>query len=344
MELDGRKVRILHAIIDEYILSAAPVGSKTLSALSELGVSSATIRNEMAWLEELGYLLSPHTSAGRIPSEKAYRLYVDSMLGRSRLSAAELSLLKNYCKMRVHGVEDVMKETARALSELTQFAAVVLLPETAGNRLRHLQLVPLSVGSAMLITVTDAGTAHSAVIRVPEDMDTEELERISRLITRRYADCTLHTIAERMVVELGETLKERRGFLNSLLRAMERSTAPGAHLVEMSGATKLLQYPEYRDASRAKNFLALAEDKNELYTLLKHAGEMEFTITIGAENDADALSDCSVVTAGYRLGGLTGAIGVIGPTRMPYGKVLTVLDYMRAGLGEVLTHFITEKE
>jgi heat-inducible transcriptional repressor len=222
---------------------------------------------------------------------------------------------------------------------------VVLLPETTGNRLRHVQLVPLSIGSAMLIAVTDAGTAHSAVIRIPDDMDTDELEAISRLITKRYADCTIHTVAERLVVELGELLHERRGFLTSLLRALERSTAPGGHLVELSGATNLLQYPEYRDAGRAKNFLTLTENKKELYSLLRRAEDMEFTITIGAENDADALADCSVVTARYRLGdSMTGAIGVIGPTRMPYGKVITVLEYMRAGLGEVLTHFISERE
>ena len=344
MDMDQRKLHILRAIVDEYILSAVPVGSKSLSNHHEFQLSSATIRNEMAGLEGLGYLEQPHTSAGRIPSDKAYRLYVDSMLRRARLSAREMAVLQRYCGMRVSGVEAVMKETARSLSEITNYTAIVLMPEMSESRLRHVQLVPLAQGSALVVAVTDAGVARDAVIRIPDDMSVEELEHISRMITQRYYNCTVSTVAERMVVELGEILGGRKSFLESLTGTIDRSAASGAHLVELSGATNILRYPEYRDAEKAKSFLAAVESKNTLYELLKKASEMEFTITIGGENESDALRDCSVVTASYRLGDLAlGTFGIIGPTRMHYDKVLTILEYMRASLGEVLTG-LQEKE
>ncbi|MCL2695154.1 MAG: heat-inducible transcriptional repressor HrcA [Clostridiales bacterium] len=336
--MDNRKLRILRAIIDEYILSAVPVGSKSLSRNTDFALSSATIRNEMAGLEGLGYLEQPHTSAGRVPSDKAYRLYVDSMLQRAKLTERELAVLQRYCGVRVSSVEEVMRETARSLSEITNYTAIVLMPEMSESRLRHLQLVPLAQGSALAVAVTDAGVAREAVIRIPPDMSVEELEQISRMITQRYYNRTISTVAERLVVEIGEILRERKSFLQSLTGTIDRSAASGTHLVELSGATNILHYPEYRDVQKAKSFLAAVENKDTLYDLLKQASGMEFTITIGSENKAETLRDCSVVTASYKLGDLAlGTFGIIGPTRMQYGKVLTILEYMRASLGEVLT-------
>ena len=177
MELDPRKLGILKAIIDEYILSASPIGSRAISKLEGFSLSSATIRNEMADLEELGYLEQPHTSAGRIPSDKAYRLYVDQMMQKAALSEDEIKIIRSHMGAKLDEVESVMKQTAQALSMVTHYTAIVLSPMLAANRLRHIQLVPLREGRALVVIVTSAGFSQDAVIRVPEGMDSYELDR-----------------------------------------------------------------------------------------------------------------------------------------------------------------------
>lgn len=344
MELDSRKLSILHAIIDEYILSASPVGSKSISKSGDIHLSSATIRNEMSDLEELGYLAQPHTSAGRVPSDKAYRLYVDNMLQRAKLSDGEIRLMRSYCQERINGVQSVMRETAKALSSITHYTAMVLMPEMDMNRLKHLQLVPLKEGNALVVVVTDAGVATDAVIRIPPDMRADELERISRQITQRYYNCRMTTVGSNIAKELGDVLESRRRFLTELIGTIQRSTSPGAHLVELSGASNMLRLPEYSNMNKAMHFLNAVEGKDTLYKLLKRASVMEFTVTIGQENEIDALQDCSVVTASYRIGDTPfGTFGVIGPTRMQYGKVISAMELMRKSLSEVLCDMLEEE-
>lgn len=344
MELDQRKLRILRAVIDEYILSANPVGSKVLSQSSDINLSAATIRNEMANLEDLGYLAQPHTSAGRIPSDKAYRLYVDKMLSKARLSDDEMRAIKSYCGKRIDGIQSVMKETARALSEITHYTAMVLMPEMATNRLRHIQLVPLAEGRALLVVITDAGVAKDSVIHIPNDMTVSELEQISRKITQRFYNCRMTTVSNRIMTELGLEIENRRDFLDELTDSIQRSTKSGAHSVELFGTTNMLYYPEYSDVNKAKNFLSAVEGKDALYNMLKKASIMEFTVTIGKENELDELQDCSVVTATYKINDVSvGSFGIIGPTRMDYGRVLSVLECMRLSLGHVLSNLLEEE-
>ncbi len=345
MELDARKLGILKAIIDEYITSAAPVGSRAISKREGVNLSSATIRNEMADLEELGYLEQPHTSAGRIPSDKAYRLYVDRMMQRAQLTPQEIKLMRAHFTSRVDEIESIFKQTAQALSSVTQYAAMVLPPLLSANRLKHIQLVPLREGRALTIIVTDAGFARDAVIRVPDDMGADELERISRMLNERYRDCRLDTVAERIVSDMGEELYARREFLNTMVETIEHKMEPAARAVELSGATNMLHYPEYSDIDKAKGFLAAVEGRDYLYGILKKASRLEFTVTIGGENDDAQLKDCSVVTATYRVGDSPmGTFGVIGPTRMHYAKVMSVLDFMRQCMGELLVNALDEKK
>ena len=343
MELDQRKMQILKAIIDEYILSASPVGSRSISRRDGFNLSSATIRNEMANLEELGYLEQPHTSAGRIPSDKAYRLYVDSIMKRAQLSPDEIKVIRAHFTSRLDEVDGIMKQTAQALSAVTQYTAMVLPPMLSANRLRHLQIVPLTEGRALIVVVTDAGFAKDAIIRVPDDITPDEFERISHLMTEKFYDCRMDTISERVNQEMSDELYRRREFLASMLDSVERGLSPSARSLEFSGATNMLTYPEYADMNKAKNFLAAVEGRDALYTLLKKASSVEFSVTIGNENEHDELKDCSVVTATYRVGDhALGSFGVIGPTRMQYGKVISVLEFMRRSLGEILTNYIEE--
>ncbi len=343
MELDVRKMQILKAIIDEYVMSASPVGSRAISKCEGFNLSSATIRNEMADLEELGYLDQPHTSAGRIPSDKAYRLYVDHIMRRAELSTEEITSIRAHLSTRCDAVETVIKQAAQALSDATRYTAVVLPPMLVKNRLRHIQLVPLREGRALMVVVTDAGFARDAIIRIPNDMTSDELERVSRMLTERYRDCRMDTIAERIPKEMGRELYERREFLNTMVEAVERQITTESHDVEFSGAMNMLHYPEYSDVNKAKTFLAAVEARDSMYNMLRRASKVEFTITIGNENENEMLRDCSVVTATYRLGDdPIGTFGVIGPTRMQYSKVMSVMEYMRLSLQELLKNFIEE--
>ena len=343
MELDQRKLQILRAIIDEYILSASPVGSKTISRSAELNWSPATIRNEMADLEALGYLAHPHTSAGRIPSDKAYRLYVDRMLESAALSDTEMQVLKSYYRDRIDGIESVLHSTAEALSAITHYTAVVMMPDMAANRLRHLQLVPLAEGKALSVVVTDAGVARDAVIDIPRDMTPDELESLSRTITQRCYNCRMTTVADVMTKEIGAELHSRGDFLKTLLTRLSESQS-GSNMVAFSGARNMLQYPEYSDVGKAKSFLATVEERDSIYKMLKKASDMEFTITIGSENEQEGLQDCSVVTATYRVNDVPfGTFGIIGPTRMDYNRVISVLQGVQKNLSAILQSIFKEE-
>ncbi len=344
MDLDARKICILKAIIDEYIVSASPVGSRAISKRDGFNLSSATIRNEMADLEELGYLEQPHTSAGRIPSDKAYRLYVNQMMHKAALSSAEIRLIKKHMTAKLDEVETVMKQTAQALSAVTHYTAMIMPPMLAANRLRHIQIVPLQTGRALLVIVTSAGFAKDAVIRVPEEIDSIELARISRMLTRRFSDCRLDRLGEMISQEMDGELYERRVFLNSMIETIEHKIEPEDQNVQLSGANNMLHYPEYSDVNKAKMFLAAVEGRTTLYELLKRASRLEFSVTIGGENEDEMLKDCSIVTATYKVGDEPmGSFGIIGPTRMHYGKVISVLEYMRKCVSEMLTSEIDGK-
>ncbi|MCE5189645.1 MAG: heat-inducible transcriptional repressor HrcA [Eubacteriales bacterium] len=339
MELDARKLGILKAIIDEYILSASPIGSRSISKLEGFSLSSATIRNEMADLEELGYLEQPHTSAGRIPSDKAYRLYVDQMMQKASLSEDEIKIIRAHMGAKIDEVEAVMKQTAQALSLVTHYTAIVMSPMLAANRLRHIQLVPLREGRALVVIVTSAGFSQDAVIRIPEGMDSYELERISRMLTEHFCDCRMDQIGDSMLREMGGELKERKAFLNSIVEAIDRKIEPESQNVQLSGATNMLHFPEYSDVNKAKTFLAAVEGRSMIYDLLKRASKLEFSITIGNENEDETFKDCSIVTATYRVGDEPmGSFGIIGPTRMQYGKVISVLEFMRRSLSDILSN------
>ena len=343
MELDARKIKILQTIIDEYVLSAAPVGSRSISRNPEFNLSSATIRNEMADLEEMGFLQQPHTSAGRIPSDKAYRLYVDSIMNRAQLSTDEIKNIRSHFNNKISEINDVLKQTARALSSITQYTAIVLPPEIENDTLRHIQLVPLTPGKALLVVVTSTGFAKDAVIRIPADMGTTQLEKISHLMTDRLYGIKMENIVESIRAELEDELYDKKDFLASLLETIERKITPVTHTVELAGAGNILHYPEYSDLGKVQNFLMAVEGRETLYGMLKKASNMEFTITIGQENEHEELKDCSVVTATYRIGDMPmGTFGIIGPTRMNYSRVISILEYMRKGFGEILSNYIDE--
>lgn len=343
MELDARKLKILQAIIDDYILTAAPVGSRTISKRSDINLSSATIRNEMSDLEELGFLDQPHTSAGRIPSEKAYRLYVNSIMRHAHLTNDEISHIKSHFTKRLDEVEAVMKQTAYALSDVTRYTSMVLAPGFSSARLKHLQLVPVAEGKALAVIVTDAGLFKDTLIRIPDNIGPAELEQLSRVLTMRLKNRRLDEAGKLMTTDLMGDFRGHRIFLNAITDVLTKSIKPSERSLELSGATNILNYPEYSDMDKAKGFFTALESRDLLYRMLANAVKMEFTITIGSENEDVNMRDCSVVTVSYKLGDEPlGSLGVIGPTRMNYAKTLAILNYFGKSISEIITDLIEE--
>jgi len=337
MPMDARKFRILQAIIDDYILTAIPVGSRTISKKYEMGLSSATIRNEMSDLEELGYLDQPHVSAGRIPSAKAYRLYVDQLLQSGVLRSDDAASVKNHFGSRARQMEDVISRAAQVLSGMTNYTALVMSPKGRELHIRTLQLVPVSSTSALLVIVTDGGIMRDTVIRVGSDLDSDALYAISRMLTEKLNG---RTISEALHMLQGVTEQNPRGRqvldgVVGFLDAVDGDTTKAK--LALGGTSNILNFPEYSDVEKAKGFLSVLETKDKLIQLLENQGEMAFTVRIGPETGIPELKDCSLVTATYHLSDNThGTIGVIGPTRMQYGRVLSILNAMGQQLSDLL--------
>ncbi len=338
MVLDERKYMILKAIIDDYIITAMPVGSRTVSRKKGVGFSPATIRNEMSDLEELGYLAQPHTSAGRVPSDKAYRLYVDSLLNSEELTVEEKKRIEDYIARRSGQVEDVIRAAADILADATQYTSVVVAPRIQSLRIKRVQMVPVDENTALMIVVTSAGIIKDALISIPPDMSSENLYSISEMLTRELKDHTLNEVRQ-IFARVFRDMSMNRRLLGGVMKVMEEKLVENApEDIVIGGTTKLLNYPEYSDIEKAKNFLALFENKDRLAGMLKRAGGMEITIRIGRENEIEALQNCSLVTATYRVGNnASGTLGVIGPTRMNYRRVVSMMEYM----GEVISKMLS---
>ena len=334
--MDDRKFRILQAIIDDYILTAVPVGSRTISKKYDMGLSSATIRNEMSDLEELGYLDQPHVSAGRIPSAKAYRLYVDQLLQSGLLRSDEPAAVRAHFAGRTRQMEDVIDHAAQVLSSLTNYTAVILPPSGPQPHIRNLQLVPVSDDSALVVIVTDSGIVRDTVVHVSRHLDADTLYAISRTLTQALAGHTLQEALE-LMPKINDRLRDNESLLEGLSGYFRESVGhkPHAH-VAIGGTSNMLNYPEYSDMEKARSFLTLMETRDKLASIIAQQGNVAFTVRIGPETGVPEMSDCSIVTATYSThSGHQGTIGVIGPTRMQYSRVLSILGSMGQQLSEM---------
>ena len=337
MRLDDRKFLILQAIIDDYITTAVPVGSRTISRKNGVGFSPATIRNEMSDLEELGYLAQPHTSAGRVPSAKAYRLYVDELMKRREVSPEEARRIQDHLDKRASQVEDVIREAAQVLSDVTQYTAVVAAPTLNTTRVKRIQFVPVTDTSALMIVVTSAGLVKDTLIRVPSGLTPDHLYGISKMLTEQLQGRQLCEVREKLS-DMYEGLSEHRQLMADVLDELDKQLGGVRVPLAVGGRSNLLSYPEYSDVDKARSFLAALESRDKIYPLLQQTGGVEFTVRIGPEIDMPEFSDCSVVTATYRVGDNTaGTMGIIGPTRMDYARVVSVMNYMGKAISKLLS-------
>lgn len=337
--LTDRQMLILQAIVDSYIQSAEPVGSRSLSKKEDINYSAATIRNDMADLEELGYLEKTHTSSGRIPSEKGYRHYVDHLLLPHRLSEEELQNMKALFTKNIVEAEQIIKESATILSELTSYASIVLGPEIFESKLKQVQIIPLSEKRAVAILVTNTGHVENHTVTMPPTLNSSDVEKIVNILNERLIGIPLYQLEEAIQKEVAGVLKQHiKSYKDAILFAEETLQKTRQEKVFYGGKSNLLIQPEFRDINKVKGLLEVFEEDETILDLLKPEGD-GLTIRIGQENTNEAFEDCTVISATYSYQGKpVGTVGIVGPTRMEYRRVIGIVEYLSKGISRALTN------
>lgn len=337
VELDERKLKILHAIIQTYLQTGEPVGSRTISKYSDLKLSSATIRNEMSDLEEMGYIIQPHTSAGRIPSDKGYRLYVDHLMQEKDREVTEL---KELMIQRTDKMEQVLKQMAKVLASNTNYAAMVSAPQYHQNKLKFIQLSQVDASQILAVIVAEGNVIRNKLIPVSEELDAESILKLNILLNTMLNGKTIAEINLQMI----SSMKEQAGIHSNIISDVVDAVAEAIHSDEgmeiyTGGATNIFRYPELSDNGKASELIQTLEEKQmlaELVTETLNKEEKGIQVYIGNETPIQSMKDCSVVTATYEIGqGLTGTIGIIGPKRMDYENVMSTLKTLMDQLDDV---------
>lgn len=333
--LDGRKKKILKAIIQTYLETGEPVGSRTISKFSDLNLSSATIRNEMSDLEEMGYILQPHTSAGRIPSDKGYRLYVDALMAEKDKEIADI---KELMIEKTDKMEKVLKQVVKTLAQDTQYATLISAPTFSSDRLKFIQLSRLNSLQLVVVVVTAANRIRNEIIDLEEQMSDDTIFKLNFLLNNTLNGIPAAEINLGMIAQLREQAGQYGKVVGSVLDAVANVIQVDEDLeIYTSGATNIFKYPELSDSSKASEFISTFEEKQQLVDLVKETmADEESTgiqVYIGDEAPIKTMKDCSVVTATYELGeGIRGTIGIVGPKRMDYENVVDSLKVLRAQL------------
>lgn len=336
--LNERKKKILQIIIEDYISSAEPVGSRTIARRYDLGLSPATIRNEMSDLELLGYLEQPHTSAGRIPSAQAYRFYVDALIEPGTLTDNDMALIDGWYNERRRNIDDIFQSTAKILSRMTQNVSMVLTNQQTIANFCYLKFLPLDSQHAILCIVADDGSIDTNVVDIPLGMSSEEMDYLAGKMSKLLEDRNLSDISVEILQNVHTDVVEDKLIFSSLLQAVRKMTGRRQEQKVFLGGTKqLLNQPEFRDVERVRNLLGILEEEKVLKDLLQGGEDSGLKVTIGSENKFTGIQDCSMVQATYRLNGqIVGTMAVLGPTRMEYGKVISVMDYLHKYLKTIL--------
>ena len=337
--LSDRKKKILKAIIKTYMETGEPVGSRTISKYTDLNVSSATIRNEMSDLTDLGYIVQPHTSAGRIPSDKGYRLYVDELMKEKELEVAEL---RELVLEKTDKMEKVLKQAAKLLASNTNYATMISVPQYSGSRLKFIQLSRVSELQLVAVVVCENNVIRNQIINLHEEMDDETILKLNLLLNTNLNGLPIQDINLGMIARLKEQAGIHSGVVATVLDAVAATIHVDEEDMEIytSGATNLLKYPELSDKSKATELISTFEEKQQLADLVKErladTDNTGIQVYIGDESPIKTMKDCSVVTATYELGeGMTGTIGIIGPKRMDYENVVDNLKTLKVELDKI---------
>lgn len=353
MELDDRKVKILKAIIKNYLETGEPVGSRTISKYADLKLSSATIRNEMADLEELGYIVQPHTSAGRIPTDKGYRFYVDDMMSQKETELVnreqvvtdrekEVESMQGILSQKVDKVEELLQNVAKVLAKDTNYATMVSAPQVKGNKLKFVQLSQLETNKILAVIVMEGNIIRNKVITVSEDLSQENLLKLNILLNTSLTGLSLQEMNLSIVSKMENQAGEHMQLVKEVVDAIVETISGEDNLkIYTSGATNIFKYPELSDSTKASELIYALEEKQSLTDFVKDTESDDsdntgIQVYIGNEAPVESMKDCSVVTATYELqDGMRGTIGIIGPKRMDYDKVVEKLKTIQNQLDDV---------
>lgn len=337
--LDERKIKILDAIIRTYLETGEPVGSRTISKYTDLNLSSATIRNEMSDLEELGYILQPHTSAGRIPSDKGYRFYVDHLL---EMKDKEISDMKEFVIEHTGKMERVLKQVAKMLAQNTNYATMVSSPKYSGNKVKFIQLSQLDGNQLLAVIVMEANVVKNKIIPLTESLDGETLLKLNLLLNTTLNGLSIPEINLGTISKMKEQAGSYSDIVGVVLDAVAETISQEEMEIYTSGATNIFKYPELSDSRKASELIYTLEEKQQLKTLvsdsLSNESETGIQVYIGNESPIQTMKDCSVVTATYELSeGVKGTVGIIGPKRMDYERVMDSLKELKTQLDGIFS-------
>ena len=337
-ELNERKLKILKAVIQNYLETGEPVGSRTISKYTDLNLSSATIRNEMADLEELGYIVQPHTSAGRIPSDKGYRLYVDMLMQDKEQEVTEM---KEQMLEKADKMDQLLKQAARVLANSTNYATMVSAPVSTKNKLKFIQLSQVDEEQLIAVIVLEGNIVKNQILRVDRMLDNETLLKLNMLLNTTLNGMSIDQITLGLIAKLKEQAGIHSGVISDVLDTVANAIQLDQDMeIYTSGATNIFRYPELSDKQSAQEIISAFEEKQQLSELVTQTLSNDnrgIQVYIGNETPVQNMKDCSVVTATYELGeGMQGTIGIVGPKRMDYEHVMDTLKTMQTELDTIL--------
>ncbi|GAB0168565.1 heat-inducible transcriptional repressor HrcA [Lysinibacillus sp. CTST325] len=336
--LTNRQLQILQAIVDDFIMFAQPVGSRQISKKKEITFSPATIRNEMADLEELGFLEKTHTSSGRVPSEKGYRFYVDHLLNPQGINSRDIQQIQSIFNDRLVEVEHIIRKSANILSELTSYTSILLGPDVQRHRVKRFSIVPLSIDTAVAIIVTNNGHVENRMFSLPPNFTASDLEKMVNILNERLVGVSLEDIHKKLEAEVLTVLQQHVRSADDFIHALVTATMHNSESkIFYGGKTNMFNQPEFHDLNKVRMILDLMETTSQVQSLF-HPNESGIQIRIGSENKQLEMENCSVITTTYSIGeDQQGAIAIIGPTRMDYKRVVALLDVIRMDLTQAFT-------
>lgn len=341
MELDERKMKILKAIISNYLETGEPVGSRTISKYTDLNLSSATIRNEMADLEELGLIVQPHTSAGRIPSDRGYRIYVDDMMKEKeshlKKKEEEVDTMKELLIEKVDKVENLLKSMAKTLANNTNYATMITGPQSHKNKMKFIQLSQVEKNKILCVMVLEGNIIKNKIVDVDGIIDNETILKLNILLNSSLNGLSLDEISLSIISKMNAQAGKHQGLISTILDAVAEVIGAEDDLeIYTSGATNIFKYPELSDTDNASKLISTFEEKQLLTSLLPANENTGIQVYIGDETPVQTMKDCSVITATYELeDGIKGTIGIIGPKRMDYEKALEAISSVKEKLKSV---------
>ena len=338
MRLTERQLKIFQAIVDDFIQTAQPVGSRTLSRKYNLGVSSATIRNEMSDLEELGFIEQLYTSSGRIPSDEGYRLYVDNLMRLYKMANIQKKSIRDQLVSRMLESEEIIRHASKILSQMSDLTSFILTPDFKASRLRNLKIIRLSETRALLVLVSESGIVKDLVIKT-NNLSQEELDKISNMLKSRLKGKDANRLDREKILAIESGFENHLSFVDNLIESIGmHMNSNYASRIYLSGISNVLHTPEFSDVEKAKCILDALDQKDKLSIVLSEDLEKDMSVRIGKENQWDEIKECSLVTATYKFNGrVIGKIGVIGPTRINYSKVISLVEYMTDTLTDVFS-------